>query len=140
VGLISRTRVGAALGLAALALLTACSFNLGLSSTEPEKPKQHPPFARNPELARQQIAAIRLQDGISYSEASTIVNYYLQRHVPDRAKLMALTETDRYWLAQVVNTTTAEVMDARVRVDKQTGGVNWGPGPTVRNLEELLSK
>lgn len=128
------------MGLAAVAMLAACSINLGLSSTEQEKPKQYPPFARNPELARQQIAAINLQDGISYSDAANIANYYLAHYVPDRAKLMSLRERDRDWEAQLVSATTAEVMTARLHIDKQTGGVTWGIGPTVRNLDELLSK
>ena len=134
-----RSASGAALCLAALAL-SACSFDLGSSAADQEKPKQYPPFQRNAAFERGQIAAIRPQDGITYSDASNIANYYLAHYAPNRAKLMALTETDRFWFAQLVSTTTAEVMDARLRIDKQTGGVNWGPGPTVRNLEELLSK
>ena len=134
-------RVGLAFALAGGCLLGACTFNIGGGSTgqEQAKPKA-PTFERNENLSREIIAGINLEGGVNYSDATQIANYYLSHHANSRGVLMSLAEADRVWVGRVLVKATGLTVDALLRVDKATGGVTWGLGPTVRNLQELLSR
>jgi hypothetical protein len=127
------------LGAVSLLALGACTFTVGGSRQEAAKPKQAA-FARNENLARELIAGINLEGGISYSDATHVANYYLSHHADSRGVLMSLADADRFWEGRVLIKATATTVDAPLRVDKATGGVTWGLGPTVRNLQELMSR
>ena len=139
---VARSLPAAAPLLAVLCALGACTFNLGGSSTaqEPKKETRSAAFQRNENLGRELIAGISTEGGINYSDASKIANYYLSHHADNRGVLMALAEADRYWEGRILSRGSGVVLDAPLRVDKVTGGVTWGLGPTVRNLQELLSR
>ena len=130
-----------AAALASLCLLGACSFTIGGSGATQEQPKpKQAAFERNENLARELIAGISLEGGVSYSDATHIANYYLSHHANNRGVLMSLAEADRVWEGRVLVKATGTTVDALLRVDKATGGVTWGLGPTVRNLQELMSR
>lgn len=127
--------------MASLCLLGACSFTIGGNSATQEQPKPKlATFERNENLARELIAGINLEGGVSYSDATHIANYYLSHHAGSRGVLMSLAEAERVWEGRVLVKATGTTVDALLRVDKATGGVTWGLGPTVRNLQELMSR
>lgn len=127
---------------AAMCALGACTINLGGSSTaqEPKKEARNTSFQRTENLGRELIAGISTEGGIGYTDASKIANYYLSHHADNRGVLMTLAEADRFWEGRILSKASGTVLDAPLRVDKVTGGVTWGLGPTVRNLQELLSR
>ena len=137
---VMRSAAGLVFAAASLCTLGACTFSLGGNSAqEPVKPKQAV-FERNENLARELIAGINLEGGVGYSDATHIANYYLSHHANSRGVLMSLAEADRVWEGRVLVKATGTTVDALLRVDKATGGVTWGLGPTVRNLQELMSR
>jgi len=138
---LSGSAVGRLIAGTSLCLLGACTFSLGGSGATQEqaKPRQAA-FERNENLAREIIAGINLEGGIGYSDATHIANYYLSHHAGSRGVLMSLTEVDRAWEGRVLNKASGTTVDALLRVDRATGGVTWGLGPTVRNLQELMSR
>lgn len=134
-------RVAAAAALASLCFLGACTFTIGGGSATQEQPKPKlAAFERNENLARELISGINLEGGVTYGDATNIANYYLSHHAGSRGVLMSLAEAERVWEGRVLEKATGTPVEALLRVDKATGGVTWGLGPTVRNLQELLSR
>ena len=125
---------------AGLCLLGACTFNIGGGSSQEQPKPKLAAFERNENLAREIIAGINLEGGVGYSDATQIANYYLSHHAGSRGVLMSLAEADRVWEGRVIVKATGMPVDTLLRVDKATGGVTWGLGPTVRNLQELMSR
>lgn len=137
---ISGSAAGRLIAGMSLCLLGACTFTIGGGSSQEQPKPKLAAFERNENLAREIIAGINLEGGIGYSDATHIANYYLVHHAGSRGVLMSLTEVDRAWEGRVLNKATGITVDALLRVDKATGGVTWGLGPTVRNLQELMSR
>lgn len=125
---------------AGLCLLGACTFNIGGGSSQEQPKPKLAAFKRDENLAREIIAGINLEGGVGYSDATQIANYYLSHHTGSRGVLMSLAEADRVWEGRVMVKATGMPVDTLLRVDKATGGVTWGLGPTVRNLQELMSR
>ena len=138
--LMSRGVPGRLIAGASLCLLGACTFNIGGGSSQEQPKPKLAAFERNENLAREIIAGINLEGGVGYSDATQIANYYLSHHAGSRGVLMSLAEADRVWEGRVLIKATGMPVDALLRVDKATGGVTWGLGPTVRNLQELMSR
>lgn len=138
--LMSRSVRGRLIAGASLCLLGACTFSIGGGSSQEQPKPKLAAFERNENLAREIIAGINLEGGVGYSDATQIANYYLSHHAASRGVLMSLAEADRVWEGRVLIKATGMPVDALLRVDKATGGVTWGLGPTVRNLQELMSR
>jgi hypothetical protein len=115
--------------LLALAMLAGCGGEVITS--------QHPPFQRSLELQRQLIANITLPVG--HDDAANIVGYYLKHYHKDTMLPAGMVEEDTYWKVQLMSYTTGAMLDAYLRIDKQTGGVS-GFRPTVKDIPDLLSR
>jgi hypothetical protein len=137
---VMRTAAVLVLAAAGLCALGACTFSVGGGKAQEQPRPKQAAFERNENLARELIAGINLEGGVGYSDATHIANYYLSHHANSRGVLMSLAEADRVWEGRVLIKATGTTVDALLRVDKATGGVTWGLGPSVRNLQELMSR